>query len=66
MFDLCTVVMWLDGRSYLKMVDIITASAPYPFWEVNAAAVKGYITISVMSSGKIDVKQGMASTASRK
>ena len=31
---------------------------PYPCWEVNGLASKGYITISVMSSGKIDVKQG--------
>ena len=40
------------------MVDTLPPHTPYPRWEVTGTATEGYITINVMQSGNIDVKQG--------
>ena len=40
------------------MVDVLPPVGAYPKWEVNGTATEGYITISVMQSGSIFVKQG--------
>ena len=43
----------------VRMVDVMTRpDPPYPRWEVAGTATEGYITINVMQSGNIDVKQG--------
>ena len=42
----------------VKVLVTMAPAATHPFWEVTGRAVKGYITISVMTSGNIDVKQG--------
>ena len=41
------------------MAGVFTMPSSYPRWEVTGTATEGYITINVMQSGNIDVKQGM-------
>ena len=41
------------------MIETVPPCGPYPQWEVTGTATDGYIiTINVMQSGNIDVKQG--------
>ena len=55
-----------SGVWRFEMVDTLPPHTPYPRWEVTGTATEGYITINVMQSGNIDVKQGITYLFMRK
>ena len=61
-YDVITLQWYLgaaaSGVWRFDMVDTLPPHTPYPRWEVTGTATEGYITINVMQSGNIDVKQG--------